>query len=268
MNPADVKHVSEQTYPNRVRVQPLLPLPNATIPGKNRKKRRVVKIAIGDEIPLELNHSIDGKTTPSPAKPSGGIESTHGNNNTEARIMVEQQHDNMRHEVNGKLDYPTVNINNNSNNSTPSPLSPLLVDTTPVDNVVNPIASSSSANSPHALKMHKGVSFPQEQSNKANNSLPSTDQSTEKDQTKAGTRQEGFLEREVGEQCHLSVSDMNQDTPSFISLIVFMHCFCCMDSILLLISRRWIRRWERFNADEESTVNQQRPKRFHLFPRM
>ena len=209
MNPADVKMnhepMSEQ-FPNRVRVQPLLPLPNTTIPGKNRKKRRVVKIAIGDEIPLELNHCLDGVTTP--AKPSGS-DFNQGNNTTETGVAEEQQ-------LYRKLDYPAVNINNND---APSPLSSMLIsDSKPaVSSVVSPNAGSSSAD-PATLKMQKGVSFLHEDNHHLDNTLPNSDQSTEKDQTTAVNQK--FLEREVCTQCQISAPTTNQDTQLFISHII------------------------------------------------
>ena len=88
-----------------------------------------------------------------------------------------------------------------------------------VTSVVSPTAGSIPANPLHALKIgYKGVSFPQEQSNQPNNSLPSKNQSTEKDQTTAVNQK--FLEREVCTQCQISAPTTNQDTQLFISHII------------------------------------------------
>ena len=58
----NLESIPDQILPNRVRVQPLLPLPK-TSPGHNR---RVKRIAVDDGPPTIdlLNHSLDGVTIP------------------------------------------------------------------------------------------------------------------------------------------------------------------------------------------------------------
>ena len=136
-----------------------------------------MKIAIGDEIPLELNHCLDGVTTP---VKSSRTDFHDGNNTTEARAMEERQND-MRQEVNHKMDYSTVNINNNAASSQS--------DSKPVVSAVSPKVGSSTTNLPTT----KNVSFHHEHNHVDN----SRDLSTEKDQTASVTQVEGFLEREV-----------------------------------------------------------------------
>ena len=148
----NLEPIPDQILPNRVRIQPLLPITSSTTSSAPHN-RRVKRIAIDDGPSTSdpLNHSLDGVTIPPQRLDNDAVD--------------------MLAECGGGVS---------------------------VTSVVSPTAGSIPANPLHALKIgYKGVSFPQEQSNQPNNSLPSKNQSTEKDQIAAVTQQEGFLEREV-----------------------------------------------------------------------
>ena len=170
-----------ERFPNRARIsraQPLLPLP-ATVPGKNRKKRIVKIVAIGgDEMPAELNHSMDGLTVPT--HPSVGATVNDGN----AEESKLEQHKEKQREENHKQNHPTIITNSNAPPSTDdgvvsSALSQLPFSTAgrppPIITSTTSIMKGSSKgaystpNTPthmpglHPLtKSNKGVSFPHE----------------------------------------------------------------------------------------------------------
>lgn len=168
-----------ERFPNRVRAQPLLPsLPNAPsmVPGKNRK-RRIVKIAINDnDLPLELNHSLDGLTVP--AQPSVGDNVTDGD---AEESKLEQQKE-KRQEENHKQNNPTIIANSNISSPTDdgvmsSTLSQLPLTTAgrppPITTSImkgslkgtnsTPTTPTHHPEFPLLAKSNKGVSFPNEE---------------------------------------------------------------------------------------------------------